>query len=317
MNFRCLPSLAALALATAAHAATAPSDIKGYAPVSVSAANYQATPREQLVAAIEHGKTVTNPELSQLKPAAAPQRFVFMQGEQFEPGVEYARICDLLTPALAQKGFVNAVDVLGRIYHPEDVKLILRVTFGTRPWRLPTVRTKDLTWYDGMVAHPHGATGLHMLGGDTAWDERAGGNDDVFAAMAANNSASAFKFGNGGGGGGSGRDATPATGSANASNGNTADDYAGTRDFHLIVVDAFDAQDVKAHGRDAKRLWSTFVAAPVQDNKVKFADVMPTLIRNATPYFGETTSGLQVYSDARAEVKIGEMVEVKDDAAKK
>ena len=43
-------------------------------------------------------------------------------------------------------------------------------------------------------------------------------------------------------------------------------------------------------------------------------DLAATLIRNATPYFGETTRGLQIYSDTRAEVKIGEMIEVKEPA---
>jgi len=61
-------------------------------------------------------------------------------------------------------------------------------------------------------------------------------------------------------------------------------------------------------------VWSTFVAAPVQNGQ-KFGDVAATLVRNATPFFGETSQGLQVYSDARAEVKIGEMTEVKDDSA--
>jgi hypothetical protein len=36
------------------------------------------------------------------------------------------------------------------------------------------------------------------------------------------------------------------------------------------------------------------------------------MLRSAAPYWGETTSGLQIFSDARAEVRIGEAVEVKD-----
>jgi hypothetical protein len=31
------------------------------------------------------------------------------------------------------------------------------------------------------------------------------------------------------------------------------------------------------------------------------------MLRIATPYFGENTSGLQMYNDARATVNIGEM----------
>ena len=83
-----------------------------------------------------------------------------------------------------------------------------------------------------------------------------------------------------------------------------------------IVVDAFDYRELKKKGRDAKRMWSTFISAPKQ-GKQKFSEIAAALARNAAPYFGETSKGLQVYSDTRAEVKIGEIIEVKDDAARK
>jgi hypothetical protein len=41
------------------------------------------------------------------------------------------------------------------------------------------------------------------------------------------------------------------------------------------------------------------------------------MLRSAAPYWGETTSGLQVFNDARAEVRIGEAVEVKDSPSAK
>jgi len=66
---------------------------------------------------------------------------------------------------------------------------------------------------------------------------------------------------------------------------------------------------LKKEGRLAQRLWTTFVAAPRQ-RKETFSSIAATLARNAIPYFGETTTGLQVYSDARASVKVGPLVEV-------
>src|SRR5262249_10369859 len=101
-----------------------------------------------------------------------------------------------------------------------------------------------------------------------------------------------------------------------AGGANGVAEYGSTRDFHIIVVDAFDYHELKTKGKSALRLWSTFVSAPKQ-GKQKFSDIAETLARNAIPYFGETSNGLQVYSDVRAEVKIGDLIEVKDDAAKK
>ena len=96
--------------------------------------------------------------------------------------------------------------------------------------------------------------------------------------------------------------------------------YSETPNIHMhtlkvAVIDASDYKELKAKGTAAKRIWSTFVAAPVQ-GKEKFSDMVGTLIRNATPYFGETSPGMQVYSDARAAVKIGDLTEVKDEPKK-
>ena len=51
-------------------------------------------------------------------------------------------------------------------------------------------------------------------------------------------------------------------------------------------------------------------AAPVQRGE-KFSQALAAMLRKAGPYWGETTPGLQVFHDARAEVRIGEAVEVK------
>ena len=318
---RLLIALLLCATATrAVFAADAAEKIQGYAPVTVSSANYRETPRDKLLRAIEQEKAAVNPEAPTLQPLKAPQRFVFMRGEVFESDLTYEQITTILTSALAKKGFINATDAQGRIYDPETVSLVLRVNYGTRLWLLPTVRTEGLNWDDGMTARPRGR-GLHLLGANQAWDRRAGGNDDALTAMAtndANPNSGGFSSGSSRSTGatapsGGAEIAAAGTGSGAILSGIT--EFGSTREFHLIVVDAFDYRELKQRGRDTKRLWTTFVSAPKQQ-KQKFSDVAATLARNAIPYFGETTRGLQIYSDSRAEVKIGEMVEVKDEAKK-
>jgi hypothetical protein len=302
-------------------AADAASEIKGFAPVSVSSAHYRNTPRQDLARAIDATSTALNPEAPPLRPVSPPQHFIFMPGEIYESDLTYEQVTGLLTPALAQKGYVNGADSLGIIREPTKVSLVLRVHYGVRPWRLPTVRPNDLAWSDGMVPQAKHRS-LRILGGDQVWEHRAGGNDDSFAAIAAN-SANTQSFGFGSGvsqGGGGGADSAAAAGSLMAQAGGAAVgtrsiEYAATRDFHLIVVDAFDYQELKKKGKAAQRIWTTFISAPKEPEQ-KFSDLAATLIRNAVPYFGETTRGLQVYTDVRATVRIGELIEVKDEAKK-
>lgn len=315
-----MPSrLLALPLCAATLAAALAADaekISGFAPVTVSSANYRTTPREQMLNSIEHAPAALNPEAPALQPLRQPQRYVFIRGEVFESDLTYDQVTALLAAALAKKGYLNATDAQGRIYDPDGVALVLRVNYGTRLWRLPTVRSEGLNWDDGMTARPRGM-GLHLLGGDQAWDRRAGGNDDALGALATNDAASSGGFSSA-----SSRSAASGADSVGvvAGTGSSAllpdrTGFGSTREFHLIVVDAFDHHELRRKGRDTKRLWTTFISAPRQP-KQNFSDVAATLARNAIPYFGETTRGLQIYTDARAEVKIGDLVEVKDEPAR-
>jgi hypothetical protein len=230
--------------------------------------------------------------------------------------VTYEDLCRLLTPALASRGYRNAADEQGLIREPGSVQLVLRVHYGTRPWRNPTVRTEQLTWRDGLEPKPQGR-GLHTLGGDVLWDSRAGGNDEALAAARENQSTgSIFDKASAGGRGGGGDSPSSLAGGTNpallgqpGSGPLSLTEYELTRDFHLIVVDAFDYAELKSQGKAARRLWATFVAAP-KDRAKPFSAVAKMLVRNATPFFGETSRGLQVYTDARAEVTIGEAVVV-------
>jgi hypothetical protein len=303
-----LPRLTCLALLTVLipglRAADQPAAPRAPAPVSVSSLNYANTPREELMR-LEAGANNLNPTTPPLQPLAKPQRYVFMPGDLYETDVDFGEICRRLAVALAKKGYINATDDQNRVIAPREVDLILRVHGGEREWRNPTVRTDELTWRYGLASRPRGRT-LTTLGGSVVWENRAGGNDSALGAAAANENAPGFGFGS--------SPATPAgsnplnAGSAIglSAAGTVAGEYQTTRDFYLIVVDAFSYAEVMKKGRDAKRLWTTFIAAPRQPGQ-KFSTMLDPMLRMATPYFGENTAGLQMFNDARATVNLGEL----------
>lgn len=285
-------------------------DIKGPAPVSVSSANYQKTERAELIRRVSQ-KNAVNPAAISATPEMAPTHFIFLPGEIYESDLTYEELCRLLTPVLLKRNLINAADEQGLMREPEKVSLVLRIHYGIRPWRQPIVRTEQLTWRDGLVPRPKGR-GLHTLGGDTLWESRAGGNDEALAAAKENQSgSSAWGKGAGRSGGSSGGSSSMTTGIMNSTATGVAGltEYEGTRDFHIIVIDAFDYAELKKEGKSAKRIWTTFAAAP-KEPKQLFSAMAKTLIRNAAPYLGETTSGLQVYTDSRANVEIGEAIVV-------
>lgn len=184
----------------------------------------------------------------------------------------------------------------------------MRVNAGERPWRQPTIRTRALTWRDGLVPRPSGRT-LTFLGGDVYWESRAGGNDEALGSAARNENARGFGYGSSA--------STPEGGSplnsgAALAQRSGAEEYEATRDFYLLVIDAFDYAELMKKGTNTPRLWTTFVAAPRQHGQ-KFSDVLATMLRVAAPYFGETTDGLQMFNDARAEVKLGEIQVMESD----
>lgn len=305
-----LAAACAATLTLAAASGPAPVDERAPAPVSVSSANYANSPREEILRATAEQDEI-NPQTPALAPLARPQRYVFVPGDTYEADIPYEEICRRLAATLAKKGYHNATDDQGRVIDPTHVDLVLRVHSGERTWRNPTVRAEKLTWHDGLVARPTGRS-LTTLGGEVAWENRAGGNDAALGAAAANENAPGFGFGS--------TPAAPAEGSplgtgsdlalAQAKNG--ASEYTSTREFYLIVVDAFGYADLKEKGDRAKRLWTTFVAAPRQPGQ-KFSDVLNTMLRVATPYFGETTRGLQMFNDARAHVQVGPTEVVESD----
>jgi len=272
--------------------------------VSVSSANYRETPWD-VVSQSVHSPNSLNPPPRDLKPLPTTKYFIFIPGEIFPADLNYEQVCGFLTSALAKKNYLNAADAQGVVREPTKVSLMLRVNYGVSLWRLPVVRTEHITWEEGLVGKPHDSRSLTHLGGDIVWNNRAGGNDDALDAGAKNESAKGL-FGSSGGS----NSGAPSPPSFNYADG-APTAYESTREFNLVVVDAFDYAELKSKGKLAKAIWTTFVAAPVERGQ-KFSEVLSTMLRSATPYWGETTTGMQVFNDARAEVHIGEAVEIKE-----
>lgn len=275
-----------LNLAAAPAARTAPA-----LPVSVSSANYVGTPRDELRRVLAD-KPQANPVALAVEPLTTPQTYVFTPGELYESDVPYEEICRQLNGALAKKGYHNAADAQGRIARPDKIDLILRISSGGRRWREPTVRADNLSWRQGLVERH--VTPLSVGGAQVSWEHRSGGNDDALAgAIQAQNTGAAASIGD------------------SSQVGVQFGGYDSTRDFFLLVVDAFGYQDLLEKQSRAQRRWTTFVALPREDYR-NFSEVLGTMLRVATPYFGETTRGLQMFTDARATVKLGEL-EIIDD----
>jgi hypothetical protein len=269
-----------LGLALPAHADDTP---KRPNEIVVSAANYAQSPPDVLA------KLFRNPaDLPDVPPPPAgspPVRYYqFLPAEGLEADLSFPEVCKLLKPALATKNLLNTSD-------QAKVSLILRVTFGERPWRDPFVRKDDLEWRQGLVPKKRGAA----FGSTGAWDERAGGNESALYQLE--------------------RDLTEMNPDGGAEG--MADRLIGglpTEDYYLIVVDAFEVATLKQKGNKTPRAWSTFIAVPRQKG-VKFSDVAAKMIAKAAPWFGETLPGKARFTDREGTVKLHDLEVIEENVA--
>jgi len=281
-----LQSLAALAalVLLAAGCSTLPPPRE----VTVSSANYATTSIDELAKFINQPSAL-NPNPPALQPLAQPKLYIFAPGEVYASDVPFKELCRQLEAALGQKGYLNLVtEVLTHHRKFEPPELVLRVHCGERPWRNPVIRVDELTWNEGLLARHRMASG--GSGAVTLWDFRAGGDDaGLYAVEQALGAAE--------------DPGHPLNGLA-MSLGQPP-----TRDYFLVVVEAFLFADLRTKHGEARRLWTTFVAVPKQGSQ-KYSEVLAGLLRTAMPYFGETTRGIQVFDQDHATVKIGVPYEV-------
>lgn len=252
---------------------------EGFMPVAVSAAHYRELSKDALRAAVN-----SKPALIEAAPAspaqpAEPTYYVFAPGEGDVRDMPYEEMCALLEPALARQGFHNAADRQGNLQRPmEQVPLVLRISYGTIPWRLPVVRTEQLAWRHGLRPKPQ----RNRVGGEVAFDYRYGGQDpsELVAQLGAG-------------------DRSPQLERA-------LDRFANTDLYHLICIDAFYYGELQEKGDAAARVWTTFMSAPRKRGST-FAEMAPWLIKSGVAYFGRTTTGLRVNPDAQGHVELGEV----------
>lgn len=233
--------------------------------IVVSAANYAEAPPEVLSRMFRRAD-----DLTEVPPPPAGERpvryYQFLQGEFLDADLSYAEVCQLLSPALKAKNFINTAD-------QAKVEYILRVTFGGRKWRDPFVRKDDLEWSHGLVPKKNRTS----LAADQAWDDRAGGDEAALYQLE--------------------RD-TGVDGMADRLIGGM-----NTEDYYLISVDAFALAELKQKGNKTPRAWTTFIAVKRQQG-VTFADVAAKMVEKAAPYFGETLPGKARFTDREGTVKL-------------
>ena len=280
-------------------------------PVSVSAANYSQLSDEELYARI-HDPANAPSEAPVVPKATKPIFYLVVPGEIYPSDVSFDTINWELEISLEPRGYFNAIYQMRAGRMPTRIDYLLRVHYGERPWLNPTVRMDRITWgNDGLVANRYKT---NLISESFLHDPRVGLSPSEIASLH-QLFLSLMTMTSGG---------ERVSGLAEKLNGGLPphdlamdrqlardfdqDDEA-SRDFFLVVVEAFKLDDVAAMKRKAPCIWATFISVPADPGR-KFSKVLRTMVQTAKPYFGETTHGLQVYEVPLGKVFIGTPVEV-------
>jgi len=279
-------------------------------PVSVSAANYSQLSDEQLYNEL-NSPVATPAEPPAVRQPAAIHHYLLVPGEVYPNDVPVDDVYREVEAVLEKRGYFNFEfeKRAGRV--PGKVDYLLRIHYGKRLWLNPTVRADRVTWgNDGLVAD------RYNLGLISAWarDPREGLSQDDMVGTNRLMAALAGGFGMGSGGGrGANKAGALAYEQANMGIAGTMRekmDSMASSDYYLIVVEAFRFADVDAMDRKAPCVWAVFIAVPADGGR-KFSDVLRGMLQAATPYFGETTHGLQIYQVPPGKVTVGNPEEVR------
>ncbi len=269
-------------------------------PVSVSAANYSEVSGQELWARI-NGPVATHPEPPAIAPAAKPLFYAFVPAD-YSSDVSMETVYRELATPLAHRGYFNVVYQVEAGLLPNRIDYLLRIHAGERPWRLATVRTDKVTWGDDDLSpYWHGSSmrSGNLIGPYSHWDDRAGMTPSDVATLATFFQQSQLTVSGG-----------MVSSSQMQSVGlQEVQDNAAARDYALILINAFKFDDVVRMKRDAPCVWSTFIAVPLHTG-LTFSSVLRTMARTATPYFGTTANGLQVFDVPPGKVLMGEPVEI-------
>jgi hypothetical protein len=273
--------------------------------VSVSAVNYSQLSDEELYARV-HDPMITEPKAPAVPEPTKALFYLLLPGEVYPNDVTLGAVYRELEMSLEHRGYFNAVYQKRAGHMPAKIDYLLRVHYGERPWLNPIVRKDRVTWDDdGLVSSRRDPDSMFYVGPSSIWDPRVGMSQteaNVLNRVFVLNRA----FGIGPG-------SSPWHSSYFGTNPILWRDFGETdkvsREFYLFVVEAFKLDDVSLMNRKAPCIWTTFIAVPA-DRGQKFSNVLRAMIQTATPYFGETTHGLQAYEVPPGKVHIGTPVEV-------
>ena len=271
--------------------------------VSVSAANYSEHSRAEVFLAVNDPGKV-NPMPPEASVPSKPVFYGFVPGEILDSDTPLETVYRELAVALAHRGYFNIVYQAEAGLLPKRVDYLLKVHCGVRPWAIPTVRIDHVTWGDNglssNVRDPRSAAAL-LSGPGANPDSRAGETPEeaINLAMLLQTQNSAGTMGDG--------SSFAAQGASYASEGFS--DGVVRRTYCLVVVEAFRFEDVWKKKDGARCVWATFIAVPLHSGQ-EFSSMLRTMVHAATPYFGETTNGLQTYQVPPGKVLVGNPVEV-------
>jgi len=272
-------------------------------PISVSAANYSGATSQEIFLKV-NGAISTQPVAPSIPVPDKPLFYGFVPGEVYDSNVPLEAVYRELATGLAHKGYFNVVYEVQAGYMPKRVDYLLRVHCGVRRWAIPTVRSEHVTWGNsGLVSNdrdPHSANALIYGVGDSAFgagqnpDPRAG-TDPMYSINVATYLQGIYK--------------TRDNAATNEYSVRNLSDYGVSRDYCLVVVEAFKFDDLVRLKRGAPCAWATFIAVPIHPGQ-EFSQMLASMVRTGTPYFGTTTDGIQEYDLPAGKVLVGEPVEV-------
>lgn len=269
-------------------------------PVSVSAANYSQLSDEQLFNEL-NAPIAAPPGVPAVPRPTTAHHYLLVPGEVYSNDVPIDTVYREVAMVLEKRGYFDAAfeKRAGRL--PPTIDYLMRIHYGQRLWLNPSVRGDRITWgNDGLISNRY-RTGLIS---EWARDPREGLSPDDMVGISR-------VFGALRGGFGMGQKAgSPAALAYEESNMGIAGPISdrmnsiASSDYFLIVIEAFRTDDVDKMDKKAPCVWAVFIAVPA-DTGMKFSSVLRAMLQAATPYFGETTHGLQVFQVPPGKVIVG------------
>jgi len=275
-------------------------------PVSVSAANYSQLSDAELYDHV-YGSPNMNPAPPPEPRPTKPLFYLLLPGEIYPSDVPVEAVYREMELALEKRGYFNVIYQMRAGHTPGRIDYLIRVHYGERYWLNPIVRPDRITWgNDGIVSSRYTAN----LMSDWYFDDRVGLTPEeklqlrgLYAALKLGGAMS----GNRGGAGNS--SAALSYQMDEAVSRDFVQAGGDSRNYCLVVVEAFRLEDVRRLNGKAPCAWATFIAVPAEGG-LKFSGVLRTMLQTAVPYYGGSTSGPQEYEVPPGKVFMGTPVEV-------